>query len=279
MDEALGLLKGNQDGEIRVYAGGTDLINKLKGRFIRTPKCLIDLKTIPGLNYVQDAGDGTLKIGALASISSVVESSFVSQGYPILAQAAGSIAANQIQNRGTVVGNICNAVPSADSAPALLCLDAQLICISSEKERTISINEFFLGPNRTALNRDELLREIQVPIMPKNAQGVYIKLSPRSRMDLAVVGVAVIVVPEKGAMKDVRIGLGAVAPTPIRARKAEAVLKGKSIREELLVKAAKAASEEASPIDDHRASAEYRRMMVEVLVKRGLQQCLVQSGI
>jgi CO/xanthine dehydrogenase FAD-binding subunit len=274
MEEALGLLKGNHDGEIRAYAGGTDLIPKLKRRLIKTPKCLMDLKSIPGLDYVQKTGDGGLKIGTLASISSVVGSPLVRRNYPILAQAAGSIAATQIQNRGTVVGNICNAVPSADSAPALLCLDAQVLCMSSGKERSIGMDEFFLGPNQTALKGDELVREMLLPAMPENVRGVYIKFSPRSRMDLAVVGVAVMVVLEKGALKDVRIGLGAVAPTPIKARKAEAILRGESVREELLAKAAKVASEEAKPISDHRASAEYRKMMVEVLVKRGLQQCL-----
>jgi CO/xanthine dehydrogenase FAD-binding subunit len=272
--EALGLLKGNQDGEMKVFAGGTDLIPKLKGRLIKTPRCLIDLKTIPGLDYVQEDGDGGLKIGSLASISSVAGSPLVRRKFHILAQAAGSIASTQIQNRGTVAGNICNAVPSADSAPALLCLNARALCASNSRERTIPMDEFYQGPNLTVLGEDELLKEIQIPGLPENARGVYIKLSPRSRMDLAVVGVAAVVVREKDVLKEVRIGLGAVAPTPMRAREAEAGLRGVAITDESLDKAAKTASEEARPIDDHRASAEYRRMMVEVLVKRAVRQCL-----
>lgn len=274
LDEALGLLKENHDGEVRPFAGGTDLIPKLKGRLVGTPKCLLDLKTIPDLDYIREDGEGGLSIGALASISSVAGSPLVRGRFFMLAQAAGSIASNQIQHRGTIAGNICNAVPSADSAPALLCLNARVSCVSHRGTRSVPIREFFTGPNRTVLASDELLREIQIPGAAEKARGVYIKLSPRSRMDLAVVGVALMVAPEKGILKDVRIGLGAVAPTPIRSDKGEALLEGRSLSEELLAKAARAASEEARPIDDHRASAEYRKMMVEVLVKRGLQQCL-----
>ena len=138
----------------------------------------------------------------------------------------------------------------------------------------MGIEDFFTGPNTTSLNPDELLKEIQIANMPEASKGVYIKLSPRKRMDLAVVGVAAVVSAEKETFKEVRIGLGAVAPTPIRAKKAEERLVGSSINEEAILEAAKLASEESKPIDDHRASAEYRRMMVEVLVKRAINQAL-----
>lgn len=274
MTEALNLLSENKDGDIRVFAGGTDLIPKLKGRLVEAPRCLMDLKAIPDLDYVSEDGDGGLKIGAAASISSVASALVVRERFPILAQGAASIASTQIQNRGTIAGNICNAVPSADSAPALLCLDAEIMCASNGKERIIRANEFFLDPNRTVLEKDEFVREIRVPGTPGNAKGFYIKLSPRRRMDLAVVGVAALVVAENGVLKDVRIGLGAVAPTPIRSSKAEAMLRGEPLNDKLLALAARTASEEAKPIDDHRASAEYRRMMVEVLVKRAIRMCL-----
>ena len=138
----------------------------------------------------------------------------------------------------------------------------------------MGIEDFFTGPNSTSLNSDELLKEIQIANMPEASKGVYIKLSPRKRMDLAVVGVAAVVSAEKETFKEVRIGLGAVAPTPIRAKKAEERLVGSSINEEAILEAAKLASEESEPIDDHRASAEYRRTMVEVLVKRAINQAL-----
>jgi CO/xanthine dehydrogenase FAD-binding subunit len=238
------------------------------------PRVLVDLKGIPDWDYVTyDEGKG-LRIGALATISSVIRAAAVKENYPILFQAAGSIASTQVQNRGTVVGNICNAVPSADSAAALLCLGAKVLCVSPGGERTIGLEEFFTGPNETVLNGDELVKEIQIPPVPENSKGVYLRLSPRSRMDLAVVGVAALVGRENGALRDVRVGLGAVAPTPMRAKKAEKLLTGEKPSLKVIEEAAKAASQEAKPIDDHRASAEYRRLMVAVMVKRAIQQSM-----
>jgi len=267
--EVLDLLSKN-NGDVKVYAGGTDVIPKIKSRLIHTPKVLVDLKGIPEWDYIQYDQKEGLRIGALATISSVAHSAHVREKFGILSQAARSIASTQVQNRGTIVGNICNAVPSADSAPALLCLEAKLSCVSSGGERVIDIEDFFAGPNQTALNPDELVKEIRIQNMPPQSKGVYIKLSPRSRMDLAVVGVGVLVAQDKGVFQDVKIALGAVAPTPMRAKRAEDVLKGEKVLSETLVRAADTASKESEPIDDHRASAEYRRMMVEVLVKRAV---------
>lgn len=275
--ETLNLLANSNNGKYRIYGGGTDLIPKLKRRAVVQPEVLVDLKGIPNLDYVDYDDQDGLRIGALATIRLVATSPVVSETCPILSQAAGSIASIQVQNRGTIAGNICHAVPSADSAPALLCLGARLLCVSENGEREIGIEEFFKGPNETALHADEILKEIQVPPMPDKGHGVYIKLSPRSRMDLAVVGVAVIVVAENEIIRDIRIGLGAVAPTPIRARHAEDMLCGEKVNDEMIAKAARSASEESRPIDDHRASANYRKMMVEVLVSRAIHQILSGS--
>jgi len=274
MVEALDLLGENNNGDVKVYAGGTDVIPRLKSRLMQTPKVLIDLKGIPGLDYIEYDDKEGLRIGALATISSVAHSVQVREKFGILSQAAGSIASTQVQNRGTIVGNICNAVPSADSAPALLCLGAKLSCASRRGERLIDIEDFFAGPNQTALKPDELVKELWIPSMPLQGKGAYIKLSPRRRMDLAVVGVGAVVVQDKGLIQDVRIALGAVAPTPMRARRAEDVLKGEKAQGDIVVRAAETASAESKPIDDHRASAEYRRMMVEVLVKRAVNTAL-----
>jgi carbon-monoxide dehydrogenase medium subunit len=271
IDEALALLAENSNGDVKVYAGGTDVIPRLKSRLVHTPKVLLDLKGIPDLEYIEyDEKDG-LRIGALATIYSVAHSLQVRENFGILSQAASRIASTQIQNRGTIVGNICNAVPSADSAPALLCLGAKLSCVSTRGERVTDLENFFTGPNQTALHPDELVKEIWIPHVPPHCKGIYLKLSPRSRMDLAVVGVGAMVVQDKGVFQEVRIALGAVAPTPIRAKKAEHVLKGEKVHGKAVMKAANIASEESAPIDDHRASAEYRRMMVEVLVKRAIR--------
>jgi CO/xanthine dehydrogenase FAD-binding subunit len=276
VEEAFRLL-GNSDGEkIRVFAGGTDIIPKLKQRLIKVPEVLVDLKGISELDYVDYREGEGLRIGALATISRVTEAPFVKEDFPMLFQAGNAIASRQVQNRGTIVGNICTAVPSADSAPALLCLGAEVICASRTGDRTVKIEDFFTGPNKTMLGAGEIVKEIRVPKMPERGRGVYLKLTPRSRMDLAVVGVGVMVTEEDGAFKDVKIGLGAVAPIPMRARKAEEALIGAKIGEEVIENAAALAAEESKPIDDHRASAAYRRMMVEVLVKRAIHQCLSQ---
>lgn len=274
LSEALGLLAENRDGRYAVYAGGTDVIPKLKARFMKTPEALIDLKAIRELDFISYDEKTGLRIGALATISSVVEADIVKKNYPILYQAAHSIASTHIQNRGTIVGNICNAVPSADSAPALLCLGARVVCVSRSGERMIDIERFFTGPNKTALGSGEIVSEIQVPPMAAGTRGVYLKLSPRSRMDLAVVGVAALVRKADGSFGDARIGLCAVAPTPMRALKAEERLRGKPVNEKVVLAAAKAASDESNPISDHRASAEYRRLMVEALVSRAIRQTI-----
>ena len=278
MKEALDILAHGGNGTCRVYAGGTDLIPRLKGRIVEPPKTLVDLKGIPDLDYIDYDDQRGLRIGALASIRSVATSGIVKEKYPMLSQAAGRIASIQVQNRGTLAGNLCNGLPSADAAPSLLCLGAQLLCVRKKGERRIKMEDFHEGPGETILNADELLQEIQLPPLPKNSQGVYIKLSPRSRMDLAVVGVATLIVSENGRMSDVRIGLGAVAPRPMRAEGAEALPSGEAADDdEAIDKAARMASKESRPISDHRASAEYRRIMVKVLVRRAIHQVLAKT--
>jgi carbon-monoxide dehydrogenase medium subunit len=182
------------------------------------------------------------------------------------------MASPQVRNRGTIAGNICNAVPSADSAPALLVLDARLKLAGTKGARTVAVADFFTGPNRTVI-KDEIVTEIQIPTPPAGSKWAFIKLSPRQAMDLAVVGVAVLIVAGNGTCQEIRIGLESVAPTPIRVNKAEAILKGQKF-DGNIAKAAKAAAEESKPISDHRASAEYRRDMVEVLVKRAIEQAI-----
>ncbi len=278
LNDALELLKDNNENRYRVYAGGTDLMPKLKNRSIGIPEAIVNLKGIPDLDCIRYDDQEGLTIGALATIYDVAQSSLVRQNYPALAQGANSIASVHIQNRGTIAGNICSAVPSADSAPPLLALGAELKCVSLAGERTLAIQDFFSGPGRNVLSPGEMVEEIRVPPVPNGMKGIYLKLSPRTRMDLAVVGVAVVGTIADGCFKDARIALGAVAPTPIRAGQAEAALNGKETDTEFIEKAAKTAANEASPIDDHRASAEYRRMMLEVLVKRALNSMVAQTA-
>ena len=272
LNEALSLLV-RYKGKAKVIAGGTDFVPKLKRREIGAPEHVIDLKAIPGLDNIKYDVSG-LSLDALVTIGAVETSAIIQEKFGILAQAARSMASPQVRNRGTIAGNICNAVPSADSAPALLTLGAKLKLISRKGERTVGIEDFFTGPSQTALADDEILQEIHIPHPPPNSKGVYLKLTPRRAMDLAIVGVAAVVIAEDGVCKDIRIALGAVAPTPIRAKDAEAILKGQKLDDKLIEKAALAAAGQSKPIDDHRASAEYRRDMVEVLVRRAIKQAI-----
>ncbi len=271
LDEALRFLSLYK-GEATVMAGGTDLVPKLKARKIKAPGYVIDLKNIPGLDYIQYNERNGLRFGALVTVRAIEKSPLIKEKYPVLFEAAGSLASIQVRNRGTVAGNICNAVPSADTAPALLVLEAGLKLASPRGARIVKIEDFFTGPNRTVLESDEILTEIQLPVLPPGSRGRYLKLSPRRSMDLAMVGVAVVGICGYGTIKDVRIGLGAVAPTPLRAKAAEDILKGQKAGPEVIARAAETAARAARPIDDHRASAEYRREMVRVLTRRALEE-------
>jgi carbon-monoxide dehydrogenase medium subunit len=276
IDEALSLLS-QYKGRAQVIAGGTDILPKLKRREIQAPEYVIDLKGIPGLDYIRHGENDGLSLGALVTIHDAETSPIVQERFGVLLQAVESMASTQVRNRGTIAGNLCNAVPSADTAPALLCLEGRLKLISQEGERLVNVTDFFTGPSETVLGDGEILEEIQVPNPPANSGGRYLKLTPRRSMDLAVVGVAAVVVAKDGVCSDVRIALGAVAPTPIRARRAEDILRGQKLSDEVIGRAAQIASEECQPISDHRASAEYRCQMVEALTKRSIQQALSTS--
>ena len=273
ISEALTLLN-SYDGQAKILAGGTDLLVGMKEKE-QSPRYIIDIKGIPELNNINnDSGQG-LTMGALATIRTVESSTLVKENYPFLSRAAGLLGSVQVRNKATIGGNLCNAAPSAETAPSLLSLDARVKIVSLKGERVISLEDFFQGPGLNVLDK-EILTEIQLP--PRKKKGIYIKHSPRRAMDIAVVGVAVAVIEgrEKGKWEDVRIALGAVAPTPIRARKAEEILAGEKLKFELIEKAAALAEETASPIFDVRASAEYRRKMVGILVQRAL---LYLSGL
>jgi CO/xanthine dehydrogenase FAD-binding subunit len=273
IEEALSLLSQYR-GRAKVIAGGTDILPKLKRREIKTPEYIIDLKGIPNLGYITYDEVGGLSLGALVTIHAVEASPVVQERFGVLSQAAESMASAQVRNRGTVAGNLCNAVPSADTAPGLLTLEASLKLTSQEGERIVKIEEFFTGPNETVLTDEEILQEIHVANLPAHSRGAYVKLTPRRSMDLALVGVAAVVVAEDGICNDIRIALGAVAPTPMRARRAEDIVRGQSLSDEVIERAAQIAAEECHPISDHRASAQYRCDMVEALTKRAIQQAI-----
>ncbi|MFH0823515.1 MAG: xanthine dehydrogenase family protein subunit M [Pseudomonadota bacterium] len=272
--EAWDLMRGMNGVDYQVFAGGTDVIPKLKRRAGRIPKCLIDLKGIRELDYISYDANGGLALGALACVQDVADSRLIREHHPALAEAAGRIGAAQIRHRATVVGNICNAAPSADTAPALLALDASVRCASAAGDRIVPLKDFFAGPLQTVLSHGEIVREIMVPGSSAGPNSCYIKLSPRQHMDLAVVGVAAFVREKDGRCEEIRIGLGSVGRTPLRAFAAETSLRNATINQESIELAARAAAEECWPRDSIRGSAAYRREMVHVLTVRAINRCL-----
>jgi CO/xanthine dehydrogenase FAD-binding subunit len=268
------LMRGTNGSDYKLYAGGTDVIPNLKRRKGKVPNALIDLKGIQELDYIRYDARAGLAIGALASVHAVAHSCLVWEHYPALAIAAGKIGATQIQHRATVTGNICNAAPSADTAPALLALDASVRCASAVGERIIPLKDFFAGPLQNRLTQGEIVTEILAPRSSAGPRSCYIKLSPRKTLDLAVVGVAAFLSATDGRCEEIRIGLGAVGPTPMRALAAESTLRGERLTQDNVERAARAASEECSPRDSIRGSAAYRRAMVAVLVARAIGQLL-----
>lgn len=272
--EACSLLSEYKE-EAKVIAGGTDLLVVMKHREV-LPKYIINIRGIPGQDYIiYDESEG-LSIGALATIRSIETSSLIREKFGILAQAASKLGTWQIRNQGTIGGNLCNAAPSAEMAPALMVLEAKLKIIGADRERMVPIEDFFTGPGQTVLKPTEILTEIQVPNLLPRSGGVYLKQTIRKAMDLAIVGVGIITTMDGDVLSNVKIALGAVAPTPIRAKKTEEILEGKRLNDDLLEKASLTASDESSPIDDIRSSADYRRRIVRVLVGRAIKQAVEQ---
>ncbi len=271
LEDACRLLREHCAGG-RVLAGGTDLLVKMKHRRL-TPSHLVNIKGIPGLDYIDYRPGEELRIGALATIDAVKRSLVVQKRYPMLHQAAAYMATVAIRNRATLVGNICNGSPSAEAAPALIVLGARARIVGPDGERLVAVEDFFTGPGCTVLEPDELVAEIRVPEPPTGSVGVYEKHSLR-RMDVAMVGVAALLVPEGDTCGDIKIALSAVAPTPMRAKKAEDVLRGRTPTRELIAAAARAAAEESRPVTDIRGSAESRREIVEQLTARVVHQAL-----
>ncbi len=272
LEEACSLLSTHGD-EARLLAGGTDLLPQIKRRE-QHPRYLIGLKAVPGLDHIDFEPSRGLRIGALATLGAVAGSPPVREHFEVLAQAVLAMASPQVRNLGTVAGNLCHASPAADTASPLIALGATLRLVSPGGERSVPVEDFFGGPHRTVLGDDELVAEIQVPPPPPHSAGVYLKHTRRAAMDLAIVAVAVLMTMEAGVCRDIRIVLGAVAPTPIRATEAESRLRGERPDDSLLEEAAALAASAARPVTDIRGSAEYRKEMVHVIARRALAGAL-----
>jgi len=290
LEEALSLL--NQHGKkVKLIAGGTDMIVMMKQKAM-SPEVLISLQGITGLDQIQY--DGTLRIGAMVTHRAIEKSDLIRKEFSALADAVDSLGSIQIRNVATIGGNICTAAPSADTATPLLVLGTQVKIKSLKEERMVPIEEFFTGPGETILKKGEIVTEFVIPKPLPNTGSAYWKHQRRLALDLPILGVSVLVSLDKGTVscsdmlcttspissilhameqdeltcKEVRIALGVAAPVPIRVAKAENLLRGKKISDELLEEVAETAGKEAQPRDTIRGEAWYRKDMVRVLVKR-----------
>lgn len=268
LPEALGVLAG-ADGETRVVAGGTALVPMIRLGLVR-PDRVVAVYRIPELGGIRTE-EGRLVVGATATHAEVAASPVVRAGWPLLAEAAGRVATPAIRTLGTLGGNLAYAEAASDLAPALLCLQAVVTVVGARGERRVPVGEFFRGFYEAALEPGELVARVTVPPVPPAARGGYVKFCVRSAEDRPLVGVAALLVPDAGGRAaDVRLALANAAPTPLRARRAEAVLRGERLTEAAVRAAADAAAAEADPLSDLMGSASYRREMVRVWVRRVL---------
>ncbi|MFC1872605.1 FAD binding domain-containing protein [Chloroflexota bacterium] len=277
IEEAVALL-AKHGGKAKVLAGGTDLAVQMKERKTEADY-VVSIGRIANLSYISFDEDNGLKIGALTPICEIEQSSILQQRYSIISQAASTLADVTVRNIATIGGNLCNASPAADMVPSLMALSARVKLTGTNGERIVPLEDYFTGPGTTILQTGELLVEIQVPTPAAHMAGIFIKHRPRGTVDLATVGVAVVLTLNKDICTKAKVVLGAVGPIPMRARNAEKILEGQQINEDLIEKAALSASSEAKPIDDVRSSAEYRREMVRVLTADALKLAGDEAGL
>ena len=263
------------EAHAQLLAGGTDLVIGMKA-YTETPESVISLQKIPGLTGITTEADNSISIGAMTKVREVELSGDIQQHHTALAEGASEIGSIQIRNLATIGGNIAHASPAADTVAGLLVADAQVDIASADGERTVPINELFTGPGQTVLTPGEIITRFRLPSPASGSH--YIKHKIREVMDLAFIGVAAAINIDNGTITDARIGLAAVAPTPIRATEAEALLKGNAPTPELLEQVGEAAAAGCSPISDLRCSAEHRREMVDVLTRRTLRYALERAS-
>ena len=275
--ETLKLL-GELKEDCKIIVGGTDLIPAFRTGRISLPEGfhIIDISSIKELDYIIK-DDDMIRIGATTRLSEIETSTVVREYAPILADCASQMGSLQVRNLGTIGGNLCNASPAADTAPPLLALDAKVNVRSIDKQRVVPLREFFVGPGETILAPSEILVEVQIPITEPGVSSCFIKLGRRNAFTLSIVSVATLVRVKDGIFDDVRIALGAVAPTPIRALKAEEHLFGGKVSEQVIGDGAEIVASEVKPISDVRASAEYRKDMSYIVTKRAISSSVQRA--
>lgn len=262
--------------EAKILAGGTDLLVSMREETIK-PKYLVDIKKIEELNTLSYDEDRGLAIGATVILNKIIESGIVRERFGVLHEAASSIADYEIRNRATLVGNICNASPAADTAPALLVLDAIVKAVGPEGERVIKVQDFFTGVKRTSLKGEEFVKAVEIPNPPEGARGRYLKQQRIRSEDLAIVGVAALAAGNSAGKRQVRIAFSSVAPTSIRIFEVEKIFAEDRPIGELIDEAVSIVSMRLSPISDVRGSREYRAHLIEALTRRVLKKLLEEG--
>jgi carbon-monoxide dehydrogenase medium subunit len=263
--------------DTKLVAGGTDLLPQMKTGMVRA-RTVVDLSAVPELKVIERQPDGALRVGAGVSARALELAPLVNGAFAALAESAGVVGSYQIRNLATLGGNLANAAPSADMAPPLLALDADLLVAGPRGTRRVPAADFFLGVRRTQLAPDEMLVEIVIPAPPPGSGATYVRHTPRRELDIAVVGVASALTIADGTCTRARIALGAVAPVPMRAVAAEAHLVGKPVTRALIEEAADLAVPACNPISDQRGSAEFRRHLVRVLTRRTLMTAFERAS-
>jgi carbon-monoxide dehydrogenase medium subunit len=268
--EACSMLSKYGD-QAKVIAGGLSLLLFIREKLYR-PKYLVSIIGIKGLDYLRDEKEG-LRIGALTTHRSIENSPVVKEKFPVMAETFHRVGSMRIRNVGTIGGNLCHADPRLDPPPTLLALDASVKVVGPKSPRVIKLEDFFVNYYETVLKQDEILIEVSVPSSPPRTGGAYMRFSTKTNDDTPAVVLAAVVTldSKKEVLENVKIGLGALAPTAIRAKKTEAFLKGKKFKEDILEEAGKIVSQEVEPIGDLRGSEEYKKEMVGVMLKRGVK--------
>ncbi len=276
LEDAIGLLTQSK-GDAFVLAGGSDLLVRMKGGFIE-PELVVDIKAISGFGDIRETDDG-YAIGAAVSCAALGESEMLKKAWPGVVEAANLIGSKQVQGRCTVVGNLCNASPAADSVPALVAAGARVVIAGPSGRRTVPVVEVPKGPGKTSLARGEIIEAILLDKRPPHAGDAYLRFIPRTEMDIAVVSAGVnLTLGDDGTITSARVALGAVAATVLLVEEAADAIIGTTLDDAAVEKLAEACSAAASPIDDKRGTVHFRKKVAGVLAGRAARIARQRAG-
>lgn len=276
LEDAVGLL-AEASGKAAVLAGGSDLLVRMKGGFVE-PDLIIDIKAIDALRHISQSDEGFV-IGAAVPCAVLGENAALREAWPGVVEGAKLIGSKQVQGRCTIVGNLCNASPAADSVPALVAAGARALIRGPAGARTIAVESIPVGPGRTSLAPGEIIEAILLDNRPPHSGDAYQRFTPRTEMDIAVVSAAVnVTLDDQGIVRSARVAVGAAAPTVLLVEEAARILVGSRADDATLDRVAEACSAACRPIDDKRGTVEYRRKVAGVLAKRVAQTAYQRAG-